>query len=172
MLFSAYIFHNVPVNSRRARRSLVEIWIRCILSTKNALETCWFWNEGLINLRSCDFGVMGFSFILSQSFSQLKMAIFGGDIEFSNQTFRIVIWICRIEGSTNLWSDSMPSPKTWHFKSFSAILASFDLMAVFGGDIEVSDVQYFKLQYRNVAILVKMRGLTMFGVMPLPRYGF
>ena len=24
---------------------------------------------------------------------------------------------------------------------------------------------------RNVAILVEMRGLTMFGVMPLPRYG-
>ena len=42
-------------------------------------------------------------------------------------------------------------------------------MAVFGGDIEVSDAQYFKCN-RNEAILVKMRGLTMSGDMPLPKY--
>ena len=32
---------------------------------------------------------MGFSFMLSQYFSQLEMAIFGGEIEVSNLTFRI-----------------------------------------------------------------------------------
>ena len=42
-------------------------------------------------------------------------------------------------------------------------------MAGFMDDTEVNDAQYFKK--RNVAILAKMRGLTMFGVKPLPRYG-
>ena len=36
----------------------------------------------------------------------------------------------------------------WDFKSFSVILASFDLkLAILGGKIEVNGVQYFKLQF-------------------------
>ena len=43
-------------------------------------------------------------------------------------------------------------------------------MAVLGCYIEVSVIQYFKLQLKNVAILVKVRGLTMSGDMSLPIY--
>ena len=59
-------------------------------------------------------------------------------------------------------SDSMPLPKTWYFKSFSAILASIYLkLAVLGAAILKSVVLHISNCNRNVAILVKMRGLKM-----------
>ena len=79
------------------------------------------------------------------------MAGFGGDIEVSDVQYSKLQQKCGnsglIEGFNYVWCYAIT--EIWDFKSFPAILASFQLkMAVFGGDIEVSGVQYFKLQQK------------------------
>ena len=68
-------------------------------------------------------------------------------------------------------SSDVPLPKYGILSHFQPVKPVFSYNWPFFGVILKSVMFNISNCNRNVAILVKMRGLTMFGVMPLPRYG-
>ena len=82
---------------------------------------------------------------------QLKLAVFNRDNEVGDVQYFKLQQKCgnsgENEGFDHVWCYAIT--EIWDFKSFSAILTSFQLkMAGFGRDNEASDVQHFKLQQK------------------------